>query len=334
MKKITAIFVLMLLAVVTLAACGLPPATPEQPAQPEEQPAQPVEQPAAAPETVSIMTLKGPTGVGMAYMMDNSDYDFRVAAAPDEIVAALSSGQADMAAIPTNLAAKLYAKTQGDVVMLALNTYGTLYICENGETVNSLADLQGKQISLAGQGANPQYVLEYLLAQAGVEAELVYTSEHAQTAALLASGEVDIALLPEPNVTATLSKNPQLRVALDCNALWQEATGGNLCLGCVAASREFVEAYPEFVETFLAELAVSVQYALDDVSGAAALCETYEIIPSAAIAEKAIPNCQLCCDLGADMKSGVTGFYEVLLAADPGAIGGALPGDDFYYGAS
>ncbi len=283
-------------------------------------------------EPIQAMTLKGPTGVAMAKMMESDNYDFRVAASPDEVVAALSSGEADIASIPTNLAAKLYAKTEGNIVMLSIDTLGTLYLLENGDSVQSIEDLAGKSIYLAGQGSNPQYIIEYLLDQAGVEAELVYKSEHAEVATLLAAGEIDLALLPEPNVTATLMKSDTLRIALDCGQLWQEASGSELAMGCLAARRDFVESNPQAVELVLADLAASVDFALNNVADTAALCVQYEIIPAQQVAEQAIPNCSLVCITGADMKTTLASYFDVLLAADPSSIGGALPADDFYYG--
>lgn len=289
--------------------------------------------------TPVVMALKGPTGVAMAKMIDDNQtsgaYEFSVVGAPDEIVAAIGSGTADIAAMPTNLAAKLYAKTEGDVQMVAVIAYGSLYLLEAEDQINSLGDLAGKTIYAAGQGANPQYILEYLLRAAGVEpgrdVDIVYKSEHAEVAALLASGEIDLAMLPEPNASAVMAKNAAVRMALDLDAVWNAETGSNLTLSCVVARRDFVEAHPEAMDSFLSALTSSVAYAKDDAAGAAALCAAHGIIDNAAIAETAIPHMGLTIVLGQNIEPTVSDYLNMLFTADPSSVGGALPGTDFYY---
>ena len=345
MKKKAFLLPLLLLLCLAMAACGAETsvgADVDMDAAPEaEENLAPDEE--ATPELadMQIMTLKGPTGIGMVQMMDQaatdpeSNYHFTLAGSPEEIVAGLTGGDIDVAAMPSNLAAKLYAKTEGNIVMLAVTTYGSLYLVEKGESISSVEDLAGRTIYTAGQGSNPQYILEYLLTQAGLtpgeDVFVEYRSEHAEVATLLASGEIDLALLPEPNVTSVLMKDESLRIALDCNQLWQDANGGYLAMSCIAAKRDFVEEHPETVAQFLLDLQSSVSYAQDDVAGAAALCETYQVIPAAAVAEKAIPNCALTFASGEEMEPLVADYFEVLLSADPSSLGGALPGEDFYY---
>ncbi len=286
--------------------------------------------------TPAVMTLKGPSGVGMAKMIDDAgNYAYSVVSTPDEIVAAISNGDADIAAMPTNLAAKLYAKTDGDLQMLAIINYGSLYILEAGESINSLADLAGKTIYATGQGSNPQYILEYLLAEAGLtvgeDVEIVWKSEHAELATLMASGEVDIAMLPEPNVSVVLGKNDQVRVALDLNDDWAASTGGKLTMTCVAARKDFIAANPEAIAAFLTDLEASINYAIDNVSETAALCATHGIIDNEAIAAVAIPKMSLTFAKSGAIEQEVSGYLQVLFDADPSSVGGAMPGEDIYY---
>jgi NitT/TauT family transport system substrate-binding protein len=288
-----------------------------------------------------VMTLKGPTGVAMAKMIDDNEaggtYDFRVVGSPEEIVAAIGSGEADIAAMPTNLAAKLYAKTEGEVQMIAVIALGSLYLLEagDGDGIHTLADLEGKTICAAGQGANPQYILEYLLRSAGLipgeDVTIEYKSEHAEVAALLAGGEIDLAMLPEPNVSAVLAKDAAIRIALDLNQEWQNMSGSVMTLSCVAVRREFAAAHPEVMDSFLATLTDSVIYALDDAAGTAALCVEHGIIDNAAIAAAAIPQMGLTIVLGQNIEPVVSDYFNMLFAADPASVGGSLPDADFYY---
>ena len=324
--------VLAVLTLLVLAACSRTPAV-NNTDNPDEQN---IQEEAITP---SVMALKGPTGVAMAKMIDDNDanqkYQFSLVGSPDEIVSAISSGEADIAAMPTNLAAKLYAKNEGDLQMISVIADGSLYLLENGNTINSLADLEGKTIYATGQGSNPQYILEYLLKSAGLtpgeNVEVVYKTEHAELATLMATGDVDIAMLPEPNVSVVLSKNDQVRVALDFNEEWNAVTGGNLTMSCVAATKTFIAEHPQAVADFLADLQQSITFALDDVEATAALCAEHGIIENEAVGAISIPKMGLTYVDGADIEPAVSGYLTMLFEADPSSVGGAMPAEDFYY---
>lgn len=297
----------------------------------------------AAKTALNVYTIQGPTGVGMVDLMKQNDdgkaandYDFQVVSSPDQIVAKLTSGEADIAAVPTNLAATLYQKTSGGVQLLALNTKGVLYMLENGDTVNSVTDLRGKTIYTTGQGANPEYILRYVLEKNGIDPDtdvtIKFLTENTELATALISGEAEVALVPEPVVSTVQSKKASVRNALNITTEWEKITDGSpLYMGCVVARKAFATEHPDAVAAFLSEYETSIQAVTGDVSAAAALCETYGIIASAAVAEKAIPNCQLTFVAGKDMQAALEGYYNVLLEANAASIGGALPDDAFYY---
>ncbi len=298
--------------------------------------------PKATNTQVNVTMLKGPTGVGAAKLMADNDagtalnkYTFTLSADPTEISGGIINGSTDIAACPLNLAAVLYKKTNGNVQMLAVNTLGTLYILSSDPTVTKLADLEGKTVVAAGQGATPEYVLNYLLEQNGISDKVTveYKSEHAEVAALAASGEADIVLLPEPNVTAVLSQNEHFAIAVDLSTAFEDASGVSLAMGCVIARKDFVENNKEAVEAFLYEYKNSIDYVTGNIDGAAGLCETYGIIPKAAVAKRAIPNCHIAYLAGDDMKKTGSENLTVLFNANPSSVGGEIPGDDFWYNA-
>ena len=291
---------------------------------------------------VNIAVLSGPTGIGAVGLMEANDagetvnhYNFTVTAANDEVVAGLSNGDYDIAALATNVAANLYNKTSGGVQICALNTYGVLYILEKGDSIQSMSDLAGKTIYATGQGANPEYVLNYLLTENGltpgedVEVEFM-DSETLMTQ--MAAGAYEVCMLPVPAVTSVLIQNPEVRVALDLTDEWNKVTDqGVLTMGCIVVRTEFAQENPEAVQAFLKEYAASIESVQTDVEHAAQLCESYGIVAKAAVAAKAIPDCNLCCVTGADIQPAIEPYYNVLFEANPDSIGGALPGDDFYF---
>lgn len=293
---------------------------------------------------MSVACLKGPTGVGMAELMESKekgeaalDYTFTVASAADEISGKIVSGEINIASVPTNLAAKLYAKTSGQIVMLAVNTLGVLSIIEDGETVNSFADLKGKTIYSTGEGSNPEYILRYVLKENGLDPDkdvtIQFVATNDELNAALISGNASVALVPEPAATTVLTKKDTLRRALSMNDEWSKVSDSKLMMGCVVAKKAYIEENPDQVAAFLKDYEASVKYATDNIDDAASLCEKFQIVPKAAIAKAAIPSCNLTFVSGNDMKDSIKGYFDVLLSFDATSIGGALPGDDFYYNA-
>ena len=257
-------------------------------------------------------------------------------AEPTEVVAALTKGEVDIAALPTNLAAVLYHKNE-DIRLLCLNTYGVLYILENGFEVNAMADLAGKTLYATGQGANPEYVLNYLLEKSGLtpgeDVDIQWMASDALTAAV-AAGEVKLAMLPVPAATSAMLQNEDVRPAVSLSDVWEEVEAeGVLTMGCVVARKAFITANPGAVDAFLEDYGASIRYMSDEdnLTEAAALAEKYGIVPKAAVAEAAIPDANLCFVTGNDMISGIQGYYEVLYTADPSSIGGSIPDGEFYY---
>ena len=338
---------LSLALVMGLAACSAqapaedtaPPET--APAAETQTPAPESEAPAAEGADISLGLLNGPTGMGAAKLLADNDagetanhYEVTLGSDPSsEIVPKLNNGELDMAALPTNVAANLYNKT-GKIQLLALNTLGVLHILENGNTVNSLADLSGRTLYAINQGTNTEYVLDYLLTQSGLDPESdvdIQWKASEEVTALMAAGEIDLCMLPVPAATTVLAQNPDVRDAVDLSDAWTESgAAGTFTMGCVVVRTEFAQEHPEAVSAFLTEYEASINYIKDDPEAGAALIEQYGIVPKAAIAQAAIPQANMIFTAGADMKS-ISSYYEVLFAADPESIGGSIPDDAFYY---
>lgn len=288
---------------------------------------------------VRIAALKGPTAMGMTKLMSDSegtdDYDFEIVAAVDEISPMVAQGSVDIVCVPANLGSVLYNKTEGGVRALAVNTLGVLYICENGETVTSVEDLKGKTIFSSGKGATPEYALNFILKSNGIDPEkdvtIEWKSEHAECLASLLATENSVAMLPQPFVTTAQTKNESVRVALDLNDEWDKlGVDSSLLTGIVIARKEFAEKNPEAVNEFLSRYHASVDFVNNNVDEAAELVGKYDIVP-AAVAKKAIPECNIVCITGAEMKTKLGGYLQVLFENEAKSVGGKLPEDDFYY---
>lgn len=296
----------------------------------------------AAPEVIRVSALKGPTAMGMIKLMDdnseNSGFEFTIAGAADEITPALVQGNTDIACVPANLASVLYNKTEGGVKVLAVNTLGVLYIVQNGEpTIASVSDLAGKTIYASGKGATPEYALRYILTQNGLDPDsdvtIEWKSEHSECLSALVTDEGSAAMLPQPFVTTAQTKNEGVSVVLDLNSEWEALNNGSaLVTGVVIARTEFAEQYPDALNSFLEEYSASVEYVNANTADAAQLIGKFDIVP-AAVAEKALPKCNIVFISGAEMKEKLSGYLSVLHESEAASVGGALPADDFYYGA-
>lgn len=348
MKKILSLLLAFSLAL-SLAACGGSASSAASSAAVSEaasSAAASEEEEAAAPlsvtEPLRIAGLKGPTTMGLVNLLSMEqagtaamDYDLQLYGAADEIVPLLIKGELDMAAIPANLAATLYQKTSGGIQAVAVNTLGVLYVVEQGDTVHSMADLKGRTILSTGKGTTPEYVLRYLLTANGLDpdkdVDIQYYSEATEVTAQMATTQDAIAVLPQPYVTAAGLKDDTLRVALDLTAEWDKVADTQLITGVTVVRKAYAEEHPDVVAAFLADYAQSVNAANTDLEGTAALCEEQGVVAKAAIAKKALPNCNIVCLTGEELKADAAGYLQVLYDADPAAVGGTLPGEDFYW---
>ena len=305
------------------------------------------------PVEVRVASLKGPTTIGLVSFINSADlpgteggpynkYTFTMSTAADEILPKLIKGDVDIALIPANAASVVYNKTKGAVTCLDINTLGVLSVVTGDASVKEFADLAGRTVYLTGKGTTPEYVMNYLLDEAGVadSVTLEFKSEAAEVVSVLAADVSAVGVLPQPFATAALVKNEALSSPIDLTDVWdavQEADPARagkpskLVTGVTVVRDEFLEAHPEAVWEFVAGQRSSVMYVQGNPGEGAALVVEQGIIDSEAVAERAIPNCHIVCLTDAEMRDALSGYLEVLYDADPASVGGALPGDDFYY---
>lgn len=323
MKKILSLLLILVLSLSLFASCGKDEETNTEEGK----------------TNVKVSVLNGTTGFGMAHLMEqnankkaSNNYTFSVESEGTDIIAQLVNGTVDIAALPTNAASVVYNRTQGAVKVIAINTLGVLYVIDSGNSVNSIADLEGKKIYCPAQ--NPMFILKHLLNKNGINAEIDTTySAPADLRSALASGELDdaIAVLPEPMVTIAQSANKNLRVALDLTEEWNKVEDSSLVQGCVVVRTEFLTKNKDAVDKFLAEYKTSIEYMSTNTADAAKLVKKHGIFANENVAKAAIPKCNVAYMDGSDMKKAMEGFLAAMNTVAPASIGGALPTDDFYY---
>jgi NitT/TauT family transport system substrate-binding protein len=338
MKRLYVILLILFFSATTLFSAGVREGVATEPA---------TTAPTSHPIELKIAALKGPTAMGMVQMMkaaesgpmDGNSYNFTIAGAIDEVTTRLVKREVDFAAVPANLASVLYNNTKGEIKVLALNTLGVLYIVENGHTLSKVEDLRGKTIYASGKGATPEYALNYILSENGIDPRkdvtIEWKSEHTECVAALATIPNAIAMLPQPFVTTAMLRDPKLRIALDLTELWDilqkgSASPSTLITGVLVGRRSFIDEHPKAIDDFLKHYADSVAYVQSNPFEAAQLIENYNIVPFV-VAQKALPYCNITFIDGQEMKTKLAGYLTVLSNQNPKSIGGALPPDDFYF---
>ena len=346
MKKLIALVLSLALAASALAGCGASgsssSAAASLPASSGAASSSAAEKVPVEPADIRIAGLKGPTSMGMVKLMEDAEngeaannYTFTIAGSADEVTPKLIQGEFDIAAVPANLASVLYNNTEGAVKLLAVNTLGVIYIVEKGDSVQSLADLKGKTIYATGKGSTPEYALNYILSENGIDpaadVTVEWKTEPTEVVQLLAQSENAVAMLPQPYITVAQTQVEGLRVAVDLNQAWSELDNGSLFLtGVLVVRADFAEQYPDQLAAFLQEYQASTEWVNANVPEAAQLVEKFDIV-KAAVAEKAIPYCNITYLAGDEMKTAMAGYLQVLFDQNEKSVGDKLPGDDFYY---
>ncbi len=344
MKKFS--FLLVIVLVLSMLA-GCSNETPNDDTPPENNEQEIVEPEDNEPEeniepvNVTIAGLKGPTSIGMIKMIDekalqsdNYNVEYIQEAAPDSLTGKIINGDIQISSVPINLASVLYNKTEGDVQLMAVNTVGNLFIVGT-EDLSTIEELKGKVIGMSAKGSTPDFAMNYILKQNGIDEKttLDYVLDHATLAQSVIAEDNTVALLPQPFVTQVMMQNDNVKMLIDLNEAWSAASEGasELFTGCIIVNKEFAENNKEFISEFLKEYEKSVNWVLENPKDASLLVEKHEIMPSAALVEKAIPYCGITFRNAQDSKTSLNNFYKVLFDSNPASVGGSMPDDEFYF---
>lgn len=332
MKKLLTIILTLALFVTCLAGCGQKPVDDNNSSG------------SLKAGHIDMYVLSGPTGIGAANLISaakdgktTNTYTFTVAQNNTDIVAAVSNGSADIAAVATNQASALYNRTNGNVTVLAVNTASVLYMLTNGEDISTISDLKGKTIYTPGQGANPEYILRYVLKGNGIDPDkdvkIQFVSDGNELPTVWAKDPDAVIMAPQPVATVLPTKYENAKTVFNMGEEWSKISDTNaLLMGCVIVNNTFLAENPDAVKIFLSEYEASINSAKTDPQTTAAICEENKILPvKAAVIAKAIPNCGLTFITGQEMKTKLSGYLNIMFEANPASVGGKLPADGFYY---
>lgn len=295
---------------------------------------------------VRIAALAGPSGIGMAKLIDQPPVlptgavcEFQIAGSVDVLLPKLLNGDVDIGILPPNVAAKLYNVSPNSIQAAAVVGNDMISLVTRDRNLSGVGDLAGKTVSVAGQGATPEYVLRALLSAQGVDSSAVtldFSIPTPEIAGALAAGKISYALLPEPFATVAVlngknGENPVLK-AINIRSEWQKAGFSEdfpMTL-CVVRS-DFAAKNPESLRAFLDEYRKSIEWTVANSDGAGTLAEKTGLGLKELIAAKSIPASNFVF-LNAELaRPEIERLLKVFLEYAPASIGGKLPDEGFYF---
>jgi NitT/TauT family transport system substrate-binding protein len=292
--------------------------------------------------TLNITALNGPTGIGMIHLFDKSPdlgdgvtTQFTVATAPKVLMGDLAQGKLDMAVLPANMPALLYARGLGYKVA-AVTGMGVLYVVSRDESIKTLSDLKGKVVFNAAKGSTPDFLSRYLLHGEGIDSEkdlyMDFSYSHADLAKAIIGGLADTAILPEPFVTMVTEKS-DAKVVIDLQQVWMEQQNSedSYPMSALVVKEDILSSYPLLVKKFLKAYENSINEVNRDPRGSSLLVPKYGFSMSAEVTEMAVPRINLKYIDGEESRKVLSDYYSILFSLDPKILGGSIPGDELYY---
>lgn len=304
-----------------------------------------------AQAALSNLTIQAPMGVSIAapiykVLEDNElhslvdEVTFLPWKNPDELRSRIVSGQAQVSAVPTNVAANLYNRGM-DVQLISILVWGILYmIGPDGEEI-TFEDLKGKTIHVPFRGDMPDLVFQYLLQKNNLDITKDVTIEYIATpqevVQLLASGRAEYAILPEHTASLAVAKankeGQNVKKTMNLQAEWAKVTGKEprIPQAGIIVTGELVRDYPEVIEKLQKQLAQSVQFLNEQPAEGAEILAKYQDGLEAPFIEELIPAINLQFMSAQDAREELEFFFTELATISLDIIGGKLPDEGFYY---
>ncbi len=277
---------------------------------------------------MKVSSPAGAPGLALATLAVQNPDNYTFVAA-ETISAEFASAQADFIIAPINAGAKLFKMGKSTYQLAAVVSWGNLFIASQKEGF-TLDDLNGGKVVLFGENTINASVVKYAMEKNGyVPATIEYLGSAANTQSLLLSDAEAIVVTAEPALTAAKMKNDKI-TAYSVNELYKAATGfeGYTQAGLFVKA-ETVANQPENVEAFLKLVEAACAANTDDVAAVAEAAVALELLPNVKVATNAIPGCAIRYMAALDAKEQV----ELTANVDLTQFGGAVPADEFYYGA-
>jgi len=298
------------------------------------------EEPEPTRHDVAVAALQGPTGVGVAPYLsdsvtvtDNATISFEIVSNPSVMVGRLASGEADIGMLPSNVAAQLF--NRGVPIRIgAVTLWGVLYVVGTDQSIQEWEDLRGRSVQSIARGATPDILLRHLLAENGVNPEsdltLDYRFAPAELAQLVAGGEVDLAVLPEPFVTQVLRRRDDLSIVLDFQDGWSELYEDQYPQTVVVVRDDAWQESQAAMEDALSLIESGWDTVTQNPQAAGEMVSESPLSLPGPVVAAALPRFNARYVSARDAQSALERYFQVLHDFEPRTVGGEVPGAAFY----
>ena len=265
----------------------------------------------------------------------NININYEMQKSPDLLVTKILKGEADIAIVPSNLAAQAFNKNL-PYKIVGTAVWGSFYLT-SAEDIKSFEELKGKEIYTFGKGLTPDLVLRYVLSKNGIDPDkdvkINYLNAASEVGPAFISGKTDLALLAEPLLTTVIMKKPDAKVIFDLNEEWAKAAGTEK--GYPQASliikNDLIGNNMEFVEEFIKAYEESRKWAKENPKKLGEYAGELGISVSKETIEKGIRWTNIESFNIKDSKEEYKTFYEAIIDFAPDFIGGKLPDEKIYF---
>ncbi|MCR4952526.1 MAG: ABC transporter substrate-binding protein [Treponema sp.] len=289
-------------------------------------------------EKIRVGVLNGPSCIPCVWITENPEFQFSKHADPQALLPKMIKGEVDVGFLPVNVAAKVYNSSNHKIILCAVTGNGNLRLITSQKNIKRISDLKNVRVNVAGQGATPEYMFKYLLQKNNVQIEtktgvrLDFSVPTAQIPAMLISGKIDNAVLPEPFATIACMKSKNLYTAVDFQNEYLYFSGKtDYPLTVMVVRSDYAYSHQNELENFLTAYAKASKETVKNPAETGRLCEKYNMGLTQAVVSASIPKSNYVFQTAAESIDKIESLLNIFIECDAASIGGKLPDSDFYY---
>lgn len=317
MKKILSLVLVIIIGIFALFGCKEEPSNVE-----------------VVDVDIKIAALNGYNAMCMAGLIKSEEYgEIALVESAEEIKRLFVNDEADVVAVPLNLAGKLCNELDKNVRMLAVTNLGVLCVVDSTGEIKSLSDLADKTVYASAKGLTSQYIFEYVLGRRDMLSKVTveYKDSYDELKTAVKDGSAPIALMPYLEAVELIQEAGEgTNIAIDIAQEWMSITNSMQAMGCVIAKAEFVENNEAAIKSFINKLGDSVNFVCDEQEAAAQVLADAGIASSKEAALNSIDACNVICMVESEMREIARNTVEILYGVDAESMGGSLPSSTMY----
>ena len=271
--------------------------------------------------------LNGPTGIGGLKMMkDYNKITINTVNAPNNMLSLIVKGEADIAAIPANMAAIIFNR-QLDYKVIAVISETKLFIVSANNKIQTIYDIKNNTVYCGTKLAAPDLMLQYLISKEQIpNVNINYSLSNPDLSKAVASKNADIAILPEPFVSSAMLENKDVHIVVEMSKYIDDYP-----VAVLIAKNYFINHNKMLLKEILNEYKKSTDYIINNKEEMKNLIKERNMIINAEAAYYGLNRMGLVFYDGEKMKFALNNYYNFLYNFDKKLIGGKIPNDNFYY---